>query len=326
MTGRFRRLKLVAAAAGILVVLVYLHNTSLLADPIASGPFLIAHRALGQDFSREGLTGKTCTASTMIPSEHRYLENTIPAMEAAFEYGADVVEFDVHRTVDDRFAVFHDWTVACRTEGSGATREHTLAELQKLDIGYGYTADGGKSWPFRGRGVGMMPSLEQVMTAFPERDFFIDVKSNDVELGTLLAERLSLATADRDGEIMVFGGPRPVGVIRQRLPQIRTTTRPGMKRCLKRYMAVGWTGYVPSDCRRSVLFVPANMAPWFWGWPNRMLRRMDRVDTRVVLIGDYGGEGFSNGFNDPDRLAELAPDYSGGIWTDRIDLIGPAVP
>jgi len=29
-----------------------------------------------------------------------------------------------------------------------------------LDIGYGDTADGGKSWPFRGKGVGMMPSLE----------------------------------------------------------------------------------------------------------------------------------------------------------------------
>ena len=30
-------------------------------------------------------------------------------------------------------------------------RDKTLAELQALDIGYGYTADGGKTFPFRGR-------------------------------------------------------------------------------------------------------------------------------------------------------------------------------
>ncbi len=54
-------------------------------------------------------------------------------------------------------------------------------------------------------------------------------------------------------------------------------------------------------------------------------KSMDRVGTRVVLIGDYGGERFSTGFDDPDRLEELPADYSGGIRTGRIDLIGPAV-
>ena len=259
----------------------------------------------------------------MLPPNHEYLENTIPSIEAAFEHGADVVEFDVHRTVDDRFAVFHDWTVDCRTEGSGVTREHTLEELQKLDVGYGYTADGGKTWPFRGKGVGMMPSLEQVMTTFPERDFIIDVKSNDAAEGALLAARIAELTAKRKSEIAVVGGARPVGVIRERLPHVRTMTRARLKRCLTRYLAVGWTGHVPSDCRRSVLFVPVNVAPWLWGWPNRLLQRMDRVGTRVVLIGDYGGVGLLQGFDAPDRLTELPADYSGGIWTDRVDLIGP---
>lgn len=322
--GRFRRLKIVAATVGIFVVLVYLNNTSLFSKPLADRPFLVAHRALGQDYDREGLTGTTCTASRMLPSGHGYLENTLPAIAAAFDHGADIVEIDVHRTVDERFAVFHDWTVDCRTEGSGVTREHTLAELQQLDVGYGYTADGGETWPFRGKGVGMLPSLEQVLATFPDEDFYIDVKSNDAGEGALLAERLAELSANRRAEIMVFGGPLPVGVIRERLPHVWTITRPRLKRCLTRYIAVGWTGVVPSECRRSMLLVPVNVAPWLWGWPNRLLHRMDRVGTRVVLIGDYGGEGFSRGFDDPDRLAELPRDYSGGIWTDRIDLIGPA--
>lgn len=325
MKGRFKRLKIAAAATGILALLVYLNNTSLLSDPLTGRPFLVAHRALGQGFHRAGLTGKTCTAERMLPPEHDFLENTIPAMVAAFDYGADAIELDVHRTTDDRFAVFHDWTVECRTEGSGATREHTLEELQRLDIGYGYTSDGGKTFPFRGKGVGMMPSLEQVLTIFPERDFFIDVKSNDADEGALLAERLAELAAGRQGEITVFGGPRPVSAVRERLPHVRTITRPRLKKCLIRYLAAGWTGYVPSDCRHTVLLVPANAAPWLWGWPNRFLRRMDDVGTRVVLIGDYGGEGLSQGFDDPDLLSQLPRDYSGGIWTDRIDRIGPAL-
>ncbi len=285
----------------------------------------MAHRALGQGFELEGLTGKTCTASRMLPPEHSYLENTIAAMQAAFDYGADFVEFDVHPTVDDRFVVFHDWVVECRTEGSGVTREHTLEQLQQLDIGYGYTADEGKTWPFRGKGVGLMPSLEQVMTAFPDRNFFIDVKGNDANAGALLGQRLALLSAGRTGEIVVYGGPRAVAAIQERLPQIRTLTRPRLKGCLKRYIGLGWTGHVPSDCRNSMLMLPANVAPWLWGWPDRLLQRMERVGTRVVLIGDYAGESFSKGFDDPERLTELPADYSGGIWTDRIDLIGPAV-
>jgi glycerophosphoryl diester phosphodiesterase len=92
----------------------------------------------------------TCTAARMLPPEHDYLENTIASMEASFKAGADIVEFDVHPTTDGHFAVFHDWTLDCRTNGKGVTREHSLQELKTLDIGYGYTADGGKTFPFRG--------------------------------------------------------------------------------------------------------------------------------------------------------------------------------
>lgn len=325
MKRRFRRIKIAAAVLVALAALVYLNNTSMLARPLGDRPYLIAHRGLGQGFSKDGLTGKTCTAARMLAPEHPYLENTLPSMEVAFDYGADAVELDVHRTADGRFAVFHDWTLDCRTEGSGVTQEHTLEELQRLDIGYGYTADGGTTFPFRGKGVGMMPSLAQVMAAFPDRDFVIDVKSNDPDEGALLAERISELSARRTGEIMVVGGPQPVELIRDRLPEVRTMARARLKRCLMRYIAVGWTGYVPRDCDRGVLLVPANVAPWLWGWPNRLLRRMDRVGTRVVLLGDYGGGGISSGLDLPDRVTGLPRDYSGGVWTDRIDLIGPAL-
>jgi len=54
-------------------------------------------------------------------------------------------------------------------------------------------------------------------------------------------------------------------------------------------------------------------------------RRMASAGSIPVLIGDYGGEGFSTAFDDPERVAELPDGYTGWIWTDRIDLIAPAV-
>lgn len=135
-------------------------------------------------------------------------------MRAAFAAGADIVEFDVHRTADGHFAVFHDWTLDCRTNGRGVTRERTLAELKVLDIGYGYTADGGQTFPFRGKGVGLMPSLDEVLAAFPDKQFLIDIKSNDPEEGRALAERLSRLSPHQRALLMVYGGERPVMALR----------------------------------------------------------------------------------------------------------------
>lgn len=112
--------------------------------------------------------------------------------------------------------------------------------------------------------------------------------------------------------------------IRARLPEIRVLSRPWLKRCLLRYIGLGWSGYVPRDCRDTLVVVPANARRWMWGWPNRFLRRMDRAGTHVIVIGDYRGEGFSQGIDDPERLKEFPSDFSGTIWTDRIDLLGPA--
>ena len=52
------------------------------------------------------------------------------------------------------------WNIGLK--GTGNVSDYTMAELKKLDVGYGYTADEGKTYPFRGKGVGMMPELSEV--------------------------------------------------------------------------------------------------------------------------------------------------------------------
>lgn len=318
-----RIVKVTLLALLLFAAFVYVNNSTLFAEPPAGAPTLLAHRGLHQTFASEGLHADTCTAARIHPPEHPYLENTLPAIAAAFRFGADVVELDVHPTADGQFAVFHDWTLDCRTDGHGVTRERSLAELKALDIGYGYTADNGATHPFRGRGVGLLPSLDEVLAAFPDRRLLIHVKSNDPGEGEKLVARLRRLAPDALQRLMVYGGARPVEVVRQQL-DVRTMSVAWEKRCLLRYLALGWSGYVPAECRRGLLLVPANYAVWLWGWPGKFIARMRGVGTDVFVLGPLGsGEQFSRGIDSEADFRALPARFTGGIWTNRIDRIAP---
>lgn len=320
---RSRRIALVLGLLAAACAALWLGNSDV-APPAGARPTLLAHRGIAQRFDERDLRNDTCTAQRLIPGDHAFLENTLPAIAASFAAGADLVEIDVHPTTDGQFAVFHDWTLDCRTEGRGETRAHSMAQLKRLDVGYGYTADGGKTFPFRGKGVGLMPSLDEVLAAFPQRRFVINVKSRDASEGTKLAAALAkLAPAQRSG-LVVYGGDEPVAEVRRLLPEVRTASRASLKSCLLGYLGTGWTGHVPEDCRRSMVLVPVNAAPWFWGWPHRMQRRLRAAGSELVVVGPYHG-GFTTGIDTPDDLARLPAGYAGGIWTNEIAWCAKAV-
>ncbi|MFW6126859.1 MAG: glycerophosphodiester phosphodiesterase [Thermodesulfobacteriota bacterium] len=64
-------------------------------------------------------------------------ENTIRSIRTALAMGVTAVEVDVQLTKDGELAVIHDSTVDRTTNGKGAVRDFTLAELQRLDAGKG---------------------------------------------------------------------------------------------------------------------------------------------------------------------------------------------
>ena len=47
--------------------------------------------------------------------------------------------------------------------------------------------------------------------------------------------------------------------------------------------------------------------------------------SRVILYGPYHGGGFSSGVDTIELLETVPKEYNGWIWTDRIELIGPAL-
>lgn len=284
---------------------------------------LLAHRGLAQTYPREGLDSETCTATRIYAPEHSYLENTIASMRAAFEVGADIVEFDIHPTTDGQFAVFHDWTIDCRTEGKGVTREQTMAYLKTLDVGYGYTADGGKTFPFRGKGVGLMPTLDEVLATFPGKRFLIHIKSNDAGEGDLLAARLRQLPAQRLADLIVYGGDRPIARLRELMPTMQLMSKTSLFQCGTHYIAYGWTGAIPEACRNSIALIPSNVAPLIWGWPRLFVERMASVNTPVFVTGTLDRRNIATGVDDLEAAKALPADFPGGVWTNRADRLGP---
>jgi glycerophosphoryl diester phosphodiesterase len=105
-------------------------------------------------------------------------ENTLESFQQAVELGADALELDVRLSRDGRAVVIHDATVERTTNGAGAVAALTLDELQRLDAGYRFTRDGGRTFPFRGRGVSI-PAFEFVLSAFPLMPIIVEIKTRE---------------------------------------------------------------------------------------------------------------------------------------------------
>lgn len=108
-------------------------------------------------------------------------ENTLPAFIYSSSLGADVLELDIHRTSDGELVVIHDRTVDRTTNGSGKVSEMTLAEIKKLDAAANFSADGGKTYPFRGKGF-TIPTLREVFDVLPNSIFNVEPKRQGSEM------------------------------------------------------------------------------------------------------------------------------------------------
>lgn len=309
-------LGLLVLAAGLWAV-----NTSMFHD--GGETLLLAHRGVHQTFSQDGIDTDTCTATRIDEPTHTFLENTLPSMQAAFSAGAAVVELDVHLTPEGQFAVFHDWTLDCRTDGTGVTRTTPIAELQSLDVGYGYTADGGQSFPFRTQGAGMMPTLQEVFDRFPDRQFLINFKSRRVEEGEALASFLNGSIVARTATFGVYGGQEPTRATLASVEGLRGYDRASLEACALPLLALGWSGFVPEPCRNALIALPINIAPFVWGFPHRLTQRLAEHGSTVLLVGPYGGGGFSSGIDTDETLARVPEGFDGYVWTNKVELIAP---
>jgi glycerophosphoryl diester phosphodiesterase len=161
-----RRSVLLAAAAAVLL-------------PAACGLYLARSRSAGEAAPEHAYFKQDARGRPLVIA-HRggaglWPENTLHAFEHAAALGVDVIETDVRATADGELVVIHDETLERTTDGAGRVRQLTLAELKRLDAGYRWSPDGGRSFPLRGRGL-TVPTLREVFAALPEMRFNIEPK------------------------------------------------------------------------------------------------------------------------------------------------------
>jgi glycerophosphoryl diester phosphodiesterase len=305
-------------------VTVSLINASWIAPRSMKPLILVAHRGLAQQFDRAGVGPETCTATRIRPLEHDFIENTLRSMSNARHYGADAIELDVHPTADGQMVVFHDWTLDCRTDGKGPVRKRSLAELKRLDVGYGYTADGGRTFPLRGKGVGGMPTVEETLRETPRMRLFFNFKSKDPRDADALVAAFRRAGVEIDGKFAFYGHPRVTARMKQLVPGAWTFWKGDMRACLTDYVKFGWTSFVPESCRNTTVAVPLNYQWAIWGWPKRFIARMESVGTKVILMGPYEN-GQIAGLERPEQLGKVPRDFRGYLWIEDFYNVGSAL-
>jgi len=110
------------------------------------------------------------------PGDHP--ENTMASFRSAVALGCDMVECDLHMSADGELVVIHDERVDRTTDGRGAVRATTVAELRELDAGAGER----------------LPLLDELLDLVRDRvGFVIELKQGSLPypgFDALLVERL----------------------------------------------------------------------------------------------------------------------------------------
>ncbi|MEM8612710.1 MAG: glycerophosphodiester phosphodiesterase family protein [Cyanobacteria bacterium P01_H01_bin.105] len=313
---RVGRLAISSLLGLVIAMVTYLYTPRALPAPPESF-MLIAHRGVSQTFPLANLENDTCTAKIIYPPTHRLLENTLPSMAAAFEYGADMVELDIHPTTDNQLAVFHDWTLDCRTNGQGITHEQPMDSLKQLDIGYGYTADGGRTYPLRSQGVAMMPTLDEVLKTFPDKQFLIDQKDRFDQTIKLLSNVLSQYPSEQRRKLHLFSGKKQYAQLKKEIPDVQRlfSSRREVKDCIPDYLKMLISGRLPDACSQYALGLPVRYLKYAPGWPGLFLSKAQQANLQVYVLEVDTLESW-------EKIQHLPLD---GIVTNRIDIIGPII-
>ena len=138
-------------------------------------------------------------------------ENTLEAFRASYGLGYRWLETDVHLTRDAVVAAFHDPRLDRVTDRTG-----DIEDLDWEDVGSATVA-----------GTGRIPSMEQLLTEFPDARFNIDTKSDRVVvpllelieahdawdrvcLGSFVDRRLDRARSIGGDRLCTSAGPREI--------------------------------------------------------------------------------------------------------------------
>lgn len=234
-------------------------------------------------------------------------ENTLHAFRMAVErYHTQMLELDVHLTRDGEVVVAHDATLDRCTDGTGPISALTLSELRRLDAGFRFTPDGGRTFPFRGKGV-RVPTLREVLLAFPGLRINLEMKPVTPGTEEVLHQVLS---AERALELVCMGSEHD-SVGERLFARMPDACHFYPRDALAAYVIGLRSGETPEvDPRYTVLDMPLYFGE---------VRLVDEGFLRTVASHGKWVNVWT--VDDPAEMRRLVAEGVGGIMTDRPDLL-----
>ena len=229
--------------------------------------------------------------------------NTLEGAFNAVAVGADIIELDVHLTLDKIVVVRHDATIDATTNGSGWIADMTLAELEAYDVGFHETDYGDK---LAADGI-RIPTLESLFVALPDKRFLIELKPDDIETGIQLCQ-LVLAYGLSDQVVVGSFYSSVLKDFRQGCPEVPTSL--GEEEVLT-FVLLSWIGL--GHLYKSPGY--SMQLPFEYYGVELISRPLIRAANELNLVVDVWT------VNDSQEMLKLIELGVGGIITDRPDIL-----
>ncbi|MEU5551061.1 MULTISPECIES: glycerophosphodiester phosphodiesterase [unclassified Micromonospora] len=217
-------------------------------------------------------------------------ENTTAAFARAVELGYRYVETDVHGTADGVAVVFHDHTLERLTGQRGRLSALRWADLATVRVG----------------GAAAVPRLDEVLDAWPQVRFNIDVKS---DLG--VAPTVSTVARAGAGDRVLLASFSDARLTRLRaLTHGRVATSLGVRGVAR----LRWSSLTGRPLRLPPSVVAAQVPVRFGRIPvvdRRLLRTAHRLGVQVHVWT----------IDEPDEMHELLDLGVDGIMTDHVGVL-----
>lgn len=223
------------------------------------------------------------------------LENTLLAFQHAYDLGYRWFETDVHLSSDGELVAFHDTRLDRVTDGSGLIADLTLAQIRTARVG----------------GREPVPTLEELVEAFPDVHLNIDIKT-DPATEPLARFLLARGLADR---VMVGGfSPRRLDRFRRLTEStVPTSAHPGE---VAAFVTAPTSGLARRLLRGRVAALQVPHRHRVAGLPIEVVNRrlVDRAHEAGMHVHVWT-------IDDPAQMHELLDLGVDGLMTDRTDVL-----
>ena len=238
-----------------------------------------------------------------------YPDESLLAFTNAINMGIQVIEFDIHRTKDGIIVINHDQTIDRLTNGTGLIREMSWVELQQVDGAYNWSPDG-LTYPYRDKGIKIL-SLIEIMDAFPQQLYDIEIKQHDPPLEKDLCDLLRKYGVAADQAIVASFRDETLARFHDICPEVAISLPVNQGTVLYILSRVGLERLLPLDA------VVAQLPTTF----STILGQLE-LDRRYI-------EAFAKGdrqvwvwtVNDSIEMKRLVKMGAHGIITDRPDIL-----